>query len=129
MARLLEEFIKEQLELPFIWGKTDCCSTCDAWSRRYTGFSPMTRFNSQYSSRGEAMEILERPGGIAVAVNRAMREFPKTKTPQIGDIGLCIFGEKIFPAIKTENGWFSRGEEGFVMAPDFWKAWDLCLKH
>lgn len=128
MARLLNQFIQQELQKPFEWSKTDCCSTCNRWVKEATGISPISQY--KYSTEEEAKKILSKPGGIAVLTNKVMRPwFKKTKEPKLGDIGLVIWNQKIFPAIKIKEGWFSRSEEGLILAPDFWKAWDICHKH
>lgn len=121
------EFVRREAELPPPPGA--CCTTADKWFERRKGFSALARYGRRIESEIDAERWLAEPGGIAVAVNRVMRAAgcPKTSSPAPGDIGLVIWNGKMFMAILTPHGWFSRAPEGLIMAPrdSVWKAWSL----
>lgn len=123
------EFVRSEAALPFAWGERDCSTTADRWVRQVTGFSPLARFGRVYKTEIEAREWLREPGGIAVAVNRVMRScgFQKTAEPKAGDVGLVIWGGRLFVGIHSGVAWFSRDENGLIGAPldAVWKAWRI----
>lgn len=125
---LLEEFVKEEIKKPFVWGETDCCATIDRWS----GQNLLKNYGREPRSEKEARDWLIEKGGIVRAVDKVMKKnkVPVTKEPVTGDVGLIqIFGNKICMAIKTKNFWFSRDETGNIFAPldvTIIKAWKIC---
>lgn len=122
-------FIASESEKPFVWGLTDCASTADRWMAGVRGASPLRIFGRVHRDEAEAREWLSQPGGIAVAVNRVMRNagMSKTAEPVIGDIGLIIHREKLCVAINAGGFWFSRDADGLIGAPlaSVWKAWKV----
>ncbi|MRX33227.1 hypothetical protein H5P29_13650 [Aminobacter sp. MDW-2] len=125
----VREFIASEIAKPFEWGKTDCASTADRWVTGVLGASPLRIFGRVHHDEDEAREWLSQPGGIAVAVNRVMRNagMSKTAAPVIGDIGLIIHREKLCVAIHAGELWFSRDADGLIGAPlcSVWKAWKV----
>lgn len=127
---MLKEFIQEELQKTFEWGKTDCCSTADRWIFLNSGISPMYEAGFIFSTETEADAILNEYGNIFFASIHGMSIFKMTKKPIEGDVGLVkIFKGEACLAIKMENGWFSRNEEGIMIIPEnavFMKAWKIC---
>lgn len=112
----IQEFILQELEIPFKIDKNDCCHTCDRWVFEQTGISPMQDFSISYSTEQESLETLKREGGVLAGVSKAMAHsgFIRTKTPSVGDIGIITFDDKVSPAIFTGSSWFTRHKDGFV---------------
>jgi hypothetical protein len=122
----VEEFIAAEAAKPFAWGETDCTMMCDRWVRLRRGVSPVEVGPILYSDRDSAFDILPR---LPQIMNRAMRKagLKKTGVPQVGDVGLVIFGNRIGPALHTGAHWITRHEDGLWAAPlgNVWKAWAI----
>lgn len=121
------DFVRREAERPSPPGA--CCTTADRWFERKRGYSALSLYGRKIESESDAERWLAEPGGIAVAVNRVMRKagVPKTTDPAAGDIGLIVWEGRMFMAILTPAGWFSRSRDGLIMAPRdaVWKAWSL----
>ncbi|WP_018428211.1 hypothetical protein [Hoeflea sp. 108] len=122
-------FIASESEKPFAWGLTDCATTADRWVCGVLGASPLRIFGRMHSDEAEAHEWLEQPGGIAVAVNRVCRSagLRKAVSPEAGDVGLIIHGQKLCVAIHAGEFWFSRDADGLIGASlaSLFKAWKV----
>ena len=117
---MLKNFIQSEIYKPFEWGKTDCCSTVDRWVKLKTATSPLEFYGRQVLNEFEGKKWLTEKGGIIKACERVIKNagFKVTKTPEVGDIGLIVVYEnQVCMAIKCENFWFSRDENGIIGAP------------
>jgi hypothetical protein len=122
----IEEFIAAEAAKPFAWARNDCTMMCDRWVQLMRGVSPVEAGPIVYSNRDSALAILPR---LPQIMNRAMRiaGLEKTSQPQIGAVGLVIFGNRIGPALHAGQHWLTRHEDGFMAAPltNVWKAWEV----
>lgn len=127
---MLEDYIRQEIEKPFEWKVTDCCSTANRWVFLKTGISPISLSGFDFETEEEAKSILKKNRNLLVACRKAMTMFEKTKEPQEGDIGIIrIYEDTICAAIRMKNGWFTRNENGiisFETTPII--AWSICLK-
>lgn len=127
-----DEFIRSEIEKPFVWGETDCCSTANRWVHKVTGKSPLDIYGRKHSNEEGARKWLSENGGIVTAINNVMKsaEIPETKRPFCGDIGIIIIYENMAcMALNTKNSWFTRNESGIIVAPHtvhVLKAWKIC---
>ncbi len=123
----LREFIAAELARPNYPGA--CCRIADNWVMTALCFSPLQRAGRDYVTDSDVEAWLSEPGGIAVAVNRVMRKsgLKKTNSPQVGDVGLVFYRQRLCMAIRTASGWLSRDETGIFVAPisATWKAWSI----
>lgn len=111
----LKEFIKQEINKPFIWGETDCCSTTDRWVKNLTGFSPLENFGRKASPEWLGEKGIVKP---VVKVINKFKLLKKTSYPKAGDIGLILMPNNICAlSIKTEKFWFVRNESGIIGAP------------
>lgn len=115
--RDVQEFIRTEMARANEPGA--CCRIADRWFRRCKGFSALENFGRPIASQADVDEWLDERGGIAVGVNRVMRAAGcrKTAEPSIGDVGLIVWNDLVYMAINGGSHWFSRGDDGFVMAP------------
>jgi hypothetical protein len=69
---LLAAFIEERREVPFTWGKADCCLFAADWVRLATDLDPAADLRGKYNSAGGARHMLKQHGGLAAIVARAL---------------------------------------------------------
>ena len=124
---LLEDYIKQEIKKPFIWGETDCCATAIRWARIHSGMKVEHEF---YSSKEEAEELLK--DGFIKVLSGVFYEFLSCKPNKIkkGDVGIIILNDREGAlGIKTATGWFTRNENGLMVLPNevgIAKAWNIC---
>lgn len=70
--KLLAAFIDERREIPFAWGKADCCLFAADWVRLATDLDPAADLRGKYGSRLGARRIIKRHGGLGVMVAHAL---------------------------------------------------------
>jgi hypothetical protein len=69
---LLTAYIEERREVPFTWGKADCCLFAADWVRLATDLDPAADLRGKYDSALGARRIIKRRGGLAAMVARAL---------------------------------------------------------
>ena len=122
------EYVRREMERLFIPGETDCCNTADRWVRLNHGFSPLERFGRPVTSTQDVEDWLAERWGIVGGVLRVMRAsgLPRAEAPQAGDVGLVRVKDQICMAIFTGTFWFSRNEQGCILAKaDVLRAWSV----
>lgn len=112
----LTEFMRGALTERFQWGVNDCCATVDAWCLLRTGKSPIKAVHEIYETEPQAMEIIERRGGVARMVSGAMRaaKLPKTRQPRSGDVGVVKMLGRVCAAVKVGDIWTARDKTGML---------------
>ena len=70
--KLLAAFIDERREVPFAWGKADCCLFAADWVRLATDLDPADDLRGKYDSGLGARRIIKRSGGLVAMVARAL---------------------------------------------------------
>jgi hypothetical protein len=70
--KLLAEFIDDRRDVPFAWGKADCCLFAADWVRLATDLDPAADLRGKYNSGLGARRIIKRSGGLDVMVARAL---------------------------------------------------------
>ncbi|MBW8639005.1 hypothetical protein K1W69_17545 [Hoeflea sp. WL0058] len=115
------DFIRSEMERPFVWGETDCCSTADRWVRIRAGFSPLERYGRTIRSRQDALRWT---GADASRLQSAVLDvmgktgFAIGQDPQAGDVGLVTVDRmrRLAMAIFDGRIWTSRDPDGFICA-------------
>ena len=69
---LLAAFIEERRDVPFTWGKADCCLFAADWVRLATDLDPAADLRGKYNSALGALRIIEDHDGLATLVARAL---------------------------------------------------------
>jgi hypothetical protein len=69
---LLTAYIEERREVPFMWGRADCCLFAADWVRLATDLDPAADLRGKYDSALGARRIIKRRGGLAAMVARAL---------------------------------------------------------
>jgi hypothetical protein len=69
---LLTAYIEERREVPFTWGRADCCLFAADWVRLATDLDPAADLRGKYDSALGARRIIKRRGGLATMVARAL---------------------------------------------------------
>lgn len=124
---LLTQFIEERRDVPFTWGRNDCCLFAADWVRLCTGSDPAAELRGKYSSALSAARILQKHGGVRGII----RTFGEPiglhpidgKFDQRGDLVVAETGngESIGISIGTHAAFV--GARGLLFAPfDFKKA-------
>src|ERR1700743_1913719 len=107
----INTFIYEQSKIPFKFGTSDCCTTCDKWVQLKTGVSPLSIYGQPITEE-TATEWLNAES-LFKSVSRVMKKanFKITKDAKSGDIGLILLDYKfVAMAIRTDDSWFTRNE-------------------
>ncbi|MGL5936974.1 MAG: DUF6950 family protein [Cetobacterium sp.] len=105
-----EKFLIDRSCLPHRYGENDCAMVAAVWVKALTGKNPMQTVQTPYN------ELLNKPGGLPIAVARVMRAagFKRTKNPVVGDIGVLFGGAIATTAIKGSNAWIWLDSSGRV---------------
>lgn len=122
------DYVRREMGRPFIPGETDCCNTADRWVQLNHGFSPLERFGRPVRCAAAMEQWLAERWGIVGGVLRVMRasRLPMTATPGAGDVGLVKVKDHICMAIFTGTFWFSRDEQGCILAKaNVLRAWSV----
>lgn len=121
------EFLRSEIARPFVWGETDCASTCDRWLKLIAGASPREALGMGDIGETEARRLLARDGSLMRLAMRGMQRagFSRTRTPRAGDVGMVMHRGLVCAAIFSGRAWHSRSETGAIMAPraSFLVAW------
>lgn len=88
------EYLREQAELPFAWGITDCVQLAAGMVERATGTRPAMPF--VYSTELEAKRGLVELGGLEAAVTAALG-------PAQSDLRLCGDGDIVLSSFHGEH--------------------------
>jgi hypothetical protein len=121
-------YLENEKKKPFVWGETDCCFRANRWVQIKTGISPLNLSDRVYTNERQAIRWLINMGGMAIAVNRVMRQagFKRTNKPQAGDVGLIKANSwRLCMAIFDGENWSSRDEKKEIVSSDFVKAWSI----
>lgn len=122
------DFMACEMEQPFEWGLTDCCSIVDRWVFLRRGYSPRVRAGMDYTDEASARAWIDAcHGGIAGAIIRVMRAncFDQTETPQDGDVGLAlaIRDDVAFAGVLVDGIWIGRDTSGWLASAKYLRAW------
>lgn len=115
----LAEFLRQASTQLFCYGKTDCANMVDGCVRQETGISPLETVAYKYVNDYEGRVIISEHGGLARATSKAMRRsgFKRTKSPQVGDVGVIeMFGRECV-AIFDGEFWIGRDHTGIPTDP------------
>jgi len=116
--KLLSMYIREELEKPFEWGKTDCASTADNWVKKWKNYSPLLKAGIKEINKKMLLSQSLNDWLTEVAI---FNKWIKTTTlnVRIGDVGLMVRKNQLSIAINKGQFWFSRLESehanGIVM--------------
>ena len=69
---LLAAYIDERRDVPFTWGKADCCLFAADWVRLATDLDPAADLRGKYDSALGAGRIIKQRGGLGVMVACAL---------------------------------------------------------
>ena len=111
----LSEFLHASLSQSFEWGHRDCALWASDWIKAKTGKDPGAPLRGQYSTKEECERITVPYGGVMACVCELMKDFPVTKTPQEGDIGVIRTPVGPSVAVMTPRGWAWKSERGIAI--------------
>lgn len=80
---LLEQWLEQFRDVPFSWGKWDCCTSCNSWLNM-VGFNYLPGPIDYNSARGAA-EYLIKHGGWETVLGRIGQPLPPLQA-SIGDV-------------------------------------------
>lgn len=72
MAAILRRHLARAARRGFVWGEHDCMLFAADWALACTGRDPALALRGRYAGEGEAMALLERAGGAAPFMHRAL---------------------------------------------------------
>jgi hypothetical protein len=72
---LLAQFIEQRRNVPFKWGKVDCCLFAADWVLLATNLDPASNLRGKYDSALGARRIIKRNGGLDAMVANALISF------------------------------------------------------
>lgn len=115
----LSAFIAERNDVPFAWGKNDCCLLVADWVLQATGKDVAADFRGKYISQSGAFKQLFKRG-----LNDVQSVFKDRLNPEIavayarrGDVALVEFNGEFVGGIITINAVVCVGEAGLVTLP------------
>lgn len=114
----LRPFLLRQVQQPFAWGKSDCCTFAADWIRLRTGRDPAGRLRGLYGDETGARLIAKPSGGLAgLMCGLAVRAgLTRTRHPRIGDVGMVVHEDREpIMAIRVPVGWAARTLDGIYL--------------
>lgn len=118
----LDEFIKNELTLPFELSVSDCCGMANRWVNIHFGVNCFKNSGIEYSQEYERYSITK--GNLIKFFNKICIEngATVTKEPKNGDIATVRLYEGDIPiitaAIKYKYGWFTHHDSGCCFFQD-----------
>lgn len=105
-------YLEEREAWTFGYGREpltqDCARFCGGGVEAVTGFNPLDRFASQWTTARGARRVLARHGGMAAAVSEVMTPVALTLAAR-GDVGLTHDGALVLIEGDTVAGVTDRG--------------------
>lgn len=105
-------YLEEREAWTFGYGREpltqDCARFCGGGVEVVTGFNPLDRFASQWTTARGARRVLARHGGMAAAVSEVMTPVSLTMAAR-GDVGLTHDGALVLIEGDTAAGVTDRG--------------------
>lgn len=100
----LDAFIRSRLPMPFSWGHNDCCLFAADAVQAMTGQDLAAAERGTYATASEALELVQRLGGLQAIADRAGQRVPPL-TAQRGDIGLVSVNGRDLLAVCLGPYW------------------------
>jgi len=106
---LLNIYIEEHKNKPFVWGSNDCCTFASNWVERLKGVNPLEELGhyGTYFTEEEAILLLKKLGGVIRIVNKSLGIASGPALAHPGDLvcgdmgygntlGICLGSECVF---------------------------------
>lgn len=103
---------------PFVWGRSDCCtSACDIYARLH-GIDPMAPLRGRYSTARGAYRLIKAYGGWLPMFRELAAQADLTLTFDwgVGRLGLARVGEDFALVIGIEDGLWAGKVDGGMQA-------------
>lgn len=114
MARVMDVALRVA-ELPWVWGRNDCCTfACDVFAEVY-GIDPMADIRGTYDSAITAARLVVQRGGMDTNVRKTLRDAGLVPcSPREGALGVVTdTGGRKAAAICAGSGlWLARTTNG-----------------
>lgn len=119
MYAKLTEYIADRKEIPFEWGKNDCCLFVGDWVALATGEDVAADFRGKYSNEKGAFKLLFKQG-----LNDVKSIFKARLNPEInpyyarrGDLALVRHNGELVGGIIQINAVACVGDNGLIHLP------------
>ena len=115
----LTEFLAQRKEMPFKWGKNDCCLFAADWVELVSGQDPAKSFRGQYRTKNGAFKQLFKLGfkDIKSVFKASLNHEIEPLYAQRGDIALVNHGGELVGGIIQINRVACVGEHGLIYLP------------
>ena len=118
---LLTAFIEERRDVPFAWGRADCCLFAADWVRLATDLDPAADLRGKYDSARSGARLLRDLGGVcgilsAVGESYGMVEITSAQCSR-GDLVVHDTGRGDAIGIQLGNCSAFVGRDGLIFAP------------
>ena len=128
MARLLIEYLRDTMRLPFVWGQCDCALWAAGAVEYATGFDPAAAMRGEYSTAREMVGILNQSGGLLNLIQINMLGFECGEV--LDGIAVCQVGKRQFAGLLIRGAFWTKSNGGVVSdpSPEILEGWSLCHK-
>ena len=118
----LSDYIESVRDVPFEYGKHDCCCFISGSIEAMTGIDPMSEFRGQYDSLKSSIKAL-RDIGLGNLENTLDSKFPEIAIGNAGRGDLALFEDSV-GVVAGSFAWFV-SDDGLERVPmEYWqKAW------
>jgi hypothetical protein len=112
-------------DLPFAWGRADCCLFAADCVQAVTGRDPMADHRGAYASEHDALRALQACGGLVNGAVDRLGPVIRADLAQPGDVGLVLLGGRQSLAVCCGQHFMAPGPHGLVVIhlPDVLRAW------
>lgn len=113
----LAAVVAERMRTPFVWGTHDCALWAADCVYAVTGEDPATDLRGTYSTAFEAVDVLQRLGGLEAIASARIGPQVNPKLAQVGDIAMCQVEGRDALAVVMGSHLLAPGESGLVPVP------------
>lgn len=113
----LAALVAARMHTPFRWGDMDCALWAADCVLAVTGEDPAADLRGTYSTAREAIDVLQRFGGLEAIAAARIGEQINPKLAQVGDIAMCRVEGRDCLAVAMGSHLLGPGESGLVAVP------------
>lgn len=112
----MQAFVRERRKMPFAWGRNDCAVFAADYLEAVTGERVCTDLRAHTNAR-EALQTLERAGGVRAIATRALGEPIPVVLAGVGDVVVIAVGKREALAVCNGGTAVAPGPAGVVAVP------------
>lgn len=115
MVAALDDWLTRAMDLPWVWGRTDCTMWVADWCVQHFGHDPAAAFRGMYDDEAGAEGLII--AGLAQTIRPWMAPLRVTDTPVRGDVGVIDVRGRQVSAIWTGRRWAFRTPRALAECP------------